>query len=179
MTDVIHGMALVWPEARYRDSYLDGLREKATADGFSPADLDAIARDFPAHLARLRARSEGDVPRGSVPDSTYWMIADETYVGRITLRHRLNARLEQLGGHLGYDVRPAFRRRGHATSALAQLVPIARALGLSRVLITCDVTNLASIRVIEANRGVAQDEIQIDDRVALTRRYWIDLTRSG
>jgi predicted acetyltransferase len=166
-------MELRDPDVRYCDSYVDGLREKVADGGLSPVDLDEIVRDVAAHLARVRARADGDVPTGSVPDSTYWMIADQTYVGRITLRHRLNPRLEQLGGHVGYDVRPGFRRRGHATSALGQLLPRARARGLARVLVTCDVTNLASLRVIEANGGVAQDELQVGDRIALTRRYWI------
>lgn len=38
--------------------------------------------------------------------------------------------------------------------ALALLLPVARGLGLPRVLATCDAGNAASRRVIEANGGV-------------------------
>lgn len=51
------------------------------------------------------------------------------------------------------------------------------ALGLSRVLITCDDDNYGSARVIEKNGGVLQDKItnKIDGVDVITRRYWIEL----
>lgn len=39
-------------------------------------------------------------------------------VGRVHIRHRLNSYLLLRGGHIGYAVRPAFRRRGTATHLL-------------------------------------------------------------
>jgi len=166
-------MRLYLPDERWRDGVIESLYEKVAADTLRAVELDTIVRDFPAHLAWLRARSAGEVPAAQVPDTQYWMIVDDVYVGRITLRHWLDAELEELGGHVGYEVRPGFRRRGFASSALAQVLPRARARGLTRVLLTCDATNLGSIGAIERNRGVLADELQIDDRVALTRRYWI------
>lgn len=46
------------------------------------------------------------------------------------------------------------QRQGHATRALGLLLPLARALGVHRLLITCDEDNHASRRVIEANGGI-------------------------
>jgi predicted acetyltransferase len=46
-------------------------------------------------------------------------------------------------------------------------VPIARSLGIGSILITCDVDDLASRKVIEANGGMLEDE---RDGVL---RYWI------
>jgi predicted acetyltransferase len=48
----------------------------------------------------------------------------------------------------------ASRRRGHATAMLRQALPIARGLGIDRALVTCDVDNVASRKVIERNGGV-------------------------
>lgn len=171
-------MRLHLPDAAWRQSYLDGQREKVADGRLPPSELDSMILDFERYLDWLRGRARGEVPEGRVPETMYWMIADDTYVGRISLRHRLTPDLEELGGHIGYEVRAGYRQRGHATSALAQVLPHARALGLDRVLVTCDVTNPGSIGAIERNGGVLQDEIQVDDRPALTRRYWIDLTRS-
>ena len=33
-------------------------------------------------------------------------------VGRVSIRHTLNEYLAQIGGHIGYGIRPAFRRKG-------------------------------------------------------------------
>ena len=57
-------------------------------------------------------------------------------------------------GHVGYAVVPWKRRLGYATSALKQLLPEAREVGLPYVEITTDPDNVASQRVIEVNGGV-------------------------
>jgi predicted acetyltransferase len=62
------------------------------------------------------------------------------------------------GGHIGYDVRPSARRRGHATAMLCAALPLARGLGIESALVTCDVTNVASRKVIEAAGGILEDQ---------------------
>lgn len=76
-------------------------------------------------------------------------------------------------GHIGYGVRPSARRRGLATWALGETLDRARELGLTRVLVTCDDSNVASARTIEGNGGVLEDVRTTT--LGLTRRYWIDL----
>ena len=48
-----------------------------------------------------------------------------------------------------------------------------RKLGLDRVLMTCDKTNVGSAKSIIKNGGVLENEV-LDDGV-LEQRYWIDL----
>jgi predicted acetyltransferase len=91
----------------------------------------------------------------------------EEYVGRMSIRHRLNDGLLELGGHIGYDVRRSRRRRGHATAMLREALPVARRLGIGKALVTCDSDNVASRRVIEANGGVLED--QRGDKL----RFWV------
>ena len=57
-------------------------------------------------------------------------------------------------GHIGYAVVPWKRQQGHATKALALLLPLALAQGLQTVEITTDPDNAASQKVITANGGV-------------------------
>jgi predicted acetyltransferase len=80
-------------------------------------------------------------------------------LGRLAIRYRLTPALESVGGHIGYAVRPSARRQGHATAMPAAALALADSLGIAQVLITCDETNAASRRVIEANGGRYIDSI--------------------
>jgi predicted acetyltransferase len=93
----------------------------------------------------------------------------------VNLRHTLNARLREFGGHIGYEIRPSARGRGHATQALHLALERAWDLGLERVLLTCDVVNLGSRRVIEKGGGVLEGEFTVPGHAEPIRRYWIPL----
>ena len=115
---------------------------------------------FASFVEHLRADALEDSPRPShhVTSTNLWWIDGAEYLGRLSIRHRLTERLLERGGHIGYDVRPTARRRGHATAMLAAALPVARSLGIDPALITCDTGNVASRKVIEANGGVLEDE---------------------
>ena len=129
---------------------------------------------FQEYVEWLRAQALGDSPRppGYVPSTTLWWVDREEYLGRIAIRHRLTPQLRELGGHIGYDVRPSARRRGHATAMLGEALPIARRLGIEAALVTCDADNVASRKVIEHNGGVLED--QSGDKL----RYWVPTGRA-
>ena len=73
---------------------------------------------------------------------------DGDLVGRVSIRHVLNARLAAVGGHVGYGVRPGFRRLGHATRMLQLALERLGDLGVERALVTCDVDNTGSAATI-------------------------------
>ena len=111
-----------------------------------------------------------------VPSTFLFAFVDDRIVGRVAIRHSLNAFLERAGGHIGYVVVPEFRRRGYATTILRLGLQIARdEIGLHKVLITCDVDNVASMRTIERNGGVLEGIIEAPGFAKPLRRYWIDL----
>jgi predicted acetyltransferase len=117
---------------------------------------------FSAFVSDLLAQSEQDTPcpAGWVPSTTWWWADGSEFLGRIALRHTLTAFLLSVGGHIGYDVRPSARRRGHATAMLAAALPHVYAMGIDPALITCDVDNIASRKVIEANGGALENELE-------------------
>ncbi len=82
----------------------------------------------------------------------------EQFLGRVHIRHRLTPFLRQVDGHPGYGVVPTDRRRGHATAMLAAALPVAAALGIECLLLTCDADNVGSRKVIDANGGLLQDQ---------------------
>ena len=145
---------LVTPSARYRASFVAARAEDGEV-------LDDAA--FAALLDRIADSAAGrNLKPGIVPQSEYWLVDGDEYVGRIRLRHALTPLLRAIGGHVGYDVRPSRRRQGHATRMLALAKPHVAALGIDPALITCNANNVASRKVIEACGGrTATDEIDM------------------
>ncbi len=97
---------------------------------------------------------------------------DGELVGRVSIRHGLNDRLEAVGGHIGYGVRPRHRRLGHATDIIRQALVVAWSVGVEPILVTCADDNVASIATIERVGGVLED-VGPDAGARRTRRYWI------
>lgn len=69
----------------------------------------------------------------------------------------------------------ADRRKGYATLILGQSLMIAKMIGIDRALLTCDETNLGSIRTIERNGGYFEGTVTDPASGVLKRRYWIPL----
>jgi predicted acetyltransferase len=94
-------------------------------------------------------------------------------VGRSSIRFDLDEYLAQAGGHVGYAVLPSHRRHGHATEILRQSLVIARSEGVDDVLVTCDVDNIGSRRVIERCGGEFDSIVHDTKEDVDKRRYWI------
>ncbi len=138
--------------------------------------LDVRAGEpWPAYVVRADNFQRGlDMPSGWVSATVLIAEAGGHLVGRVSIRHELNAFLAEFGGHIGYAVRPAFRRHGYATDILRQSLRIAQRLGIERALVTCDVDNVGSAKVIEKCGGVFEGVAPGRDAVTARRRYWID-----
>ena len=167
---------LVRPTTDFKNSFLEGLREFQN-EGWPwhlELDLLELESDFPAFV-----QNELDlvIPGVAlqVPETKLWGLLRGEYVGSISIRHELNEELSIVGGHIGYDTRPGFRGQGIATAMLRGALPIARSIGLTKVLLTCGETNVASRRVIEKNGGVLEKTQKIDALGTIKRYYWIQL----
>jgi predicted acetyltransferase len=157
-------LRLVAPNAAMLPGYAAALER-----GWSPNTMRDVSGEQLAELRRDAAAFLHDLtdengtvlqPDGSrkprIPFRVFWLW-DGEFAGAINLRfvpgtEELPA---HVSGHVGYAVVPWKQRRGYATRALALILPVARAIGLRRVLVTCDAGNEPSRKVILANGGVA------------------------
>jgi predicted acetyltransferase len=174
------------PTVRVHASFLAAMAEFCDEGRGTPTDVTEIGREirtfrgswtspegFATYVRWLvdQAREDSPRPDGYVPATNLWLTDGTDYLGRLAIRHRLTDRLREAGGHISYDVRPSCRRRGHATMMLKDALQVARRLGITTALVTCDIGNVASRKVIEHNGGVLQD--QHDGKF----RFWVPTGR--
>jgi len=126
----------------------------ANEDSFEFLDPGALA-DGSLELVLMETRDA--IPeRGRVPEYKFEMRSAGKKAGEISLRTHLTKQLAQYGGHIGYEVDPAFRGSHFAARSCRLLFNLARAHGIGQLLITCAPDNIASRKTIERIGGILQ-----------------------
>ena len=130
-------------------------------------------------IETCKLRSNKDTcPSNKVPSNVYIAVrfSDNKVVGIIDLRHHIDHPiLSTWGGHIGYFVRPTERGKGYGREMLRLNLLNAQKLGIQKVLVTCNVNNLASERIIISNGGVFENIIKVNNETM--KRYWITVDR--
>ncbi|WP_404289567.1 GNAT family N-acetyltransferase [Glutamicibacter arilaitensis] len=185
-------LKLIEPSAQLHESWLASNREwngedQQGASVFFAEKFDwdlEKPEDFACWVALLNELSDDTIlpPQGFVNQSTLWLERDGHYLGAVSLRHELiNDALKQVGGHIGYGLRPSARGAGLAKRALGEMLEISRRRGLEEVLLTCADSNIASARTIESCGGVLERICPVEEIAEPfglhepQRRYWIKL----
>ena len=144
------------------------------AEDFEFLHRYGLEDDWPLYLSTLTdARLGRNLPDGHVPAIFLVAEAAGCLVGRVSIRHTLTPLLETVGGHIGYAVRPAHRRKGFATRILRGALAHAHELGIERTLVTCDIDNVGSRTVIERCGGVLDPVRGYTSGGAEKLRYWV------
>jgi predicted acetyltransferase len=167
-------MELIEPSFAFVESYRLALLEFERAGTlgfwrhFGPLD------DVEANLQKIKQYQHvAGLPSDMVPASVYWLVDEGAFIGHVSVRHCLSEALERRGGHIGYAIRPSKQHQGYGSQILKRVLPVVRALGIQKALVTCDKDNFASRRIIEKNGGMLADEIEVNGKLVL--RFWIDL----
>ncbi|MDP2345989.1 MAG: GNAT family N-acetyltransferase [Deltaproteobacteria bacterium] len=173
--DLVARLTLVRPSLAFVASHLEFIEEmSAVGDTIWPSRLPRSGEELATFVARLFLKETAPEPP-AVPESVHWGVVDDRVVGFIALRHQLNEQLAKFGGHIGYEVRPSCRRQGVATAMLRLLLVTERAQTLRRILVTCAPSNAGSRKTIEANGGLLESIVFVDEVQRETCRYWIDV----
>jgi predicted acetyltransferase len=139
---------------------------------------DIAGEDFTTFIKVVPEFSLGmHIPKEHVPCTFLFAFNEnEELVGRTSIRHELNEHLLKVGGHIGYGVVPAHRKKGYASSILKESLGYVR-INLPKVdkaLVTCDEGNIGSQKTIEKNNGEFENIVDVTGEKS-KRRYWIKL----
>ena len=129
--------------------------------------------DFDHYLENLEIK---EPKNGKVPDSVFFLLDTERNIllGAINIRHYLNDYLLNYGGHIGDGIRPSERGKGYATEMIRLSLPECKKLGLNKVLMVCNKSNIASAKTIIKNGGILENEFTTEDGKTY-QRYWIHI----
>ncbi|GGG78210.1 GNAT family N-acetyltransferase [Paenibacillus radicis (ex Gao et al. 2016)] len=169
-------LLLVKPTVDLQLPYVDFYEEwKQSGEDLVPWVIGKDPSDFRSMVQfLLDNEKEGTRPYDQVPDSTFWLLGENSGIlGAVNIRHRLTDKLLQLGGHIGYGIRPTQRRKGYATALLALALIEAKKLGISKALVVCDADNIGSERTILSNGGIP-DVSFTDSDGSVVKRFWIE-----
>lgn len=167
---------LVRPSLEFVDRYKEAAGEATLLDlrlnyELRPATLAALSQT----IDLFRKVNYNPLPEEPA-EEWLWMIDRGEVVGRVLLMHGLSEyRMED--GQVDYWIRPSRRGQGYGYLILRLTLERMRQLGLKRILISCRADNEPSRKIIEANGGQFENEIEDYDtlRPGLRRRYWIEL----
>ncbi len=176
-------MELVQPSEEYKASFIDAVGEfraesqsNPSTESFRRLSLEKLENDFRSYVDEQIGFAAGqNLPPGYVPSSSFWLVDEGAYIGTVNIRHRMTEHLMAVGGHIGYAIRASMRGKGYGNKILELAIPEAKKLGIDRVLVTCDVTNLASRKIIEKNRGILENQVRNPETGIDKLRFWISV----
>ncbi len=163
------------PQIQLFPSYMQFIVEMQKLGEVIWEDLIPKGPETPEIFINRLIRSQTKPEPNRVAESTYWAVIGDDVVGRICLRHELNAQLREFGGHIGYEVRPTFRRKGLTKEMLRNLLTAPETKSIGRILITCAPDNIASNKTILANGGKLTEKRYVERFKRDTNYYWIDV----
>jgi predicted acetyltransferase len=82
----------------------------------------------------------------------------------------------ECAGHIGYDIAPDCRNRGYGFQILKLALQRAIKIGLEEVILTCNIDNAASKKIIEKNNGKLLGTIFDEEENEWLYKYCITLT---
>ncbi len=171
---------LVLPSAEYKKSFLeDFLTREEMQDEYSLTGISKqqVPKNFKLFLKKLRQQEKGIYPvKGLVPQTVFWLVDGKKFIGKTGIRHKLNHHLKTVGGHIGYYIRPTERQKGYGKIILKLALRKAKALGIKDAVVTCDITNLGSKKIIESNGGRLMAKVKMGKRLPDKLRYRIKLS---
>src|SRR6266849_574218 len=105
---------LAEPSVAYQDTFIQSAHEFQAEGRQLNYGLNDLTNDFSSFVQEFHdAKDRSTLKPGRVPGSDFWLIDDNEFIGRLSIRHELNEFLLKMGGHIGYEIRLSKRKRGY------------------------------------------------------------------
>lgn len=174
------------PSQERKKDILDYLNEfvlyHSDVNGAGALDKILSGQSFEEALDRcLNMKNEEYAKKyGRCQSKTFLLIRknDNKLIGMINVRWNLTEEMKRFGGNIGYGIRPTERRKGYNKINLYLGLLEAKKIGLDKVMLDCETSNIASSKTMTSLGGVL-DRTEIDpyDGI-LTSVYYIDISAS-
>ena len=172
-------LRLTLPSLKYHKDFTRALRAEVTLGDLSKEKYQKLNKlQGKEYLTMTRERRLGkNLSKGHVAQTEYWLVDGKNYYGEVHIRSRLTLALRRMGGNIGYVIAPRFRGKGYGKVILRMVLLKAKKLGLKKVLITCDKSNVPSRKIIEVNGGEFYREVAVVGHRDRVLQFWIELIK--
>jgi len=165
-------LKLEFPNIKHKDKYEELIKEWWKVEGLeeiSPWRLFSW-NNFKEFLENIINDIDNSVLW--VNAHLFFLVENNVILWAIQIRHHINhPNLIEKWWHIWYWIAPQYRRKWYATKMLKLWLIEAKKLWLDKVLITCDINNIGSKKVIEKNWWVFE-RLTSDWKM---NRFWVNL----
>lgn len=163
-------LKLVFPNENHKSAYEDMLKNWL---GQKAPNILFTANDFEEFLSNVSADIYWKEWR--VPSHLFFLVDDEIdnqIIWAVQIRHHINhPNLIESGWHIWYGINTKFRWKWYASKMLEMAKQESKKLGIEKVSITCDISNIASNKVIQKNWWVFEKKVKDWEK----NKYFINL----
>ena len=162
-------LKLVEPNIKYEKTFLDFVSSFWWSENIAWFWVyDKVVNSASDFIEKLKEQNLAINLWTKVPNSVFWLIDEENImIWTIDIRHRLNDKLKTRWWNIWYSISPNYRKMWYWKELLRLWILKAREIWITDILITCNVWNLPSSKVIEQNWGVYENTVD------WWNRYWI------
>ena len=147
-------------DMKYLASYTEFLSECVNA-GITKDE--AALKEVKPYLQTLIQNAKGEELSDGLPrTSTYFCVDNNEIIGAIRYRHDTNEYVERVIRHVGYETKPTARCKGVAQLMLNWMQE--NILSTS-IIVTCEINNVASKKVIERCNGKYINQIYSSEKM--------------
>lgn len=138
---------------------------------------DIVDDNYEEFLNSCEQNKHIDQVNPNYANQTTYILTDENghVYGAGNLRHELKGNLINIGGHIGYAMRPSERGKGYGPIQLLLFLEKANEMGIDKALLTCRENNIPSSKVIEKCFGIKDKSVPSMYEGIMESRYWIDV----